>query len=242
MIRPYREELKFVVHQSVKTLLIERWRRYLVKAPFTNRYAVSPILSQYYDSPYLHFYHEKLAGVGLRNKVRLRVYDMQFRAGATAFLEVKHRQNHLVKKFRQGISDFKPLYLDPANWTFDHPEEETVFRTLLERFRLRRSAQVYYQREAYQGAVEKDVRVTFDTNLIGLHPGERLTSRILRDRSRNLMADTVVILEVKATHGIPNWLREGVLSAELEQKTIPKYITAVEALRLVELNGGGVYA
>jgi hypothetical protein len=211
MIRPYREELKFVVHQSVKTLLIERWRRYLVKAPFTNRYAVSPILSQYYDSPYLHFYHEKLAGVGLRNKVRLRVYDMQFRAGATAFLEVKHRQNHLVKKFRQGISDFKPLYLDPANWTFDHPEEETVFRTLLERFRLRRSAQ-------------------------------RLTSRILRDRSRNLMADTVVILEVKATHGIPNWLREGVLSAELEQKTIPKYITAVEALRLVELNGGGVYA
>ena len=56
------------------------------------------------------------------------------------------------------------------------------------------------------------------------------------------MPDTVEILEVKATHGIPNWLQEGVLTAELQAATIPKYITAVEQLGLPENDPTGVFA
>jgi hypothetical protein len=242
MIKPHRRELKFVVHHSAKELILERWRRYLVKAPFTNQYAVTPILSQYYDSPDLCFYREKLDGVGVRNKVRLRVYDREFRTGATAFLEIKHRDNDLVKKFRYKIEDFHPAYLDLAGWLPTRLELEGAFQMIFERHRLRPSAQVYYQREAYEGLVESDVRVTFDTNLIGLYPGERLTNRMLRDPSRQLMPDTLAILEVKSTHGIPNWLREGVLAAELQVATIPKYITAVEMLGLSKHNATGVYA
>jgi hypothetical protein len=55
------------------------------------------------------------------------------------------------------------------------------------------------------------------------------------------MADTLAILEVKATRGIPPWVHEGVMAAELQQKTIPKYVTAVEVLGLVKLTAGGVY-
>ena len=57
-----------------------------------------------------------------------------------------------------------------------------------------------------------------------------------------LMPDTLTILEVKSTKGLPHWLHEGVESAELQQRTIPKYITAVEVLGLVELSASGVYA
>ncbi|TDJ49740.1 MAG: polyphosphate polymerase domain-containing protein [Gemmatimonadetes bacterium] len=242
MIRPYRQELKFVVHHSAKTLILERWRRYLRKAPFTNRHAVTPILSQYYDSPDLAFYREKLDGVPLRNKVRLRVYDLEFRQGATAFLEIKHRDNDRVKKFRYKIPDFRESHLDLDRWLPDCVALEGAFHILFQRCRLRPSVQVYYQREAYEGVVESDVRVTFDTNLTGLYPGERLTSCLLNDRSRQLMPDTLQILEVKATHGIPNWLQEGVLAAELQAATIPKYITAVELLGLPEHNPTGVYA
>lgn len=242
-MRPYREELKFYLHYSVKALLLERWRRYLVPAPFTDAHATTPILSQYYDSPDLCFYTDKLDGIGLRNKVRLRVYDQEFRPGTTAFLEIKHRYNDRVRKFRKQIPDFHPRHLDPKHWHFfTGPQEETNFRILMERFRLRPSAQVYYQREAYEGAVERDVRVTFDTNMIGLHPGERLSRKVMLDRSRSLMPDTGVILEVKASYGLPHWLREGVVAAELEQKTIPKYITAVTALGLPQLREGGIYA
>ena len=241
-IKPFRRELKFVIHHSVKRSLLERWKRYLVRAPFTNEQCVTPILSQYYDSPDLTFYVEKLDGLPIRNKVRLRVYNQRFVAGQTAFLEIKHRANDLVRKCRYRIPDFHPGWLDCSTWEFDDPRMESAFLGLRERNRLRRSAQVYYQREAYEGAMEADVRVTFDTALVGLHPGEVLTRELLFSPARRLMPDTLTILEVKSTRGMPRWLHEGVEAAELQQRTIPKYITAVEVLGLVELSLSGVYA
>ena len=242
-MRPFRNELKFSLHYSVREMLLARWQRYLVKGSFTNGHAVTTILSQYYDSPDLTFYHEKLEGIGLRNKVRLRAYDTAFRAGATVFLEIKRRINDRVRKDRYKIPAFDPTrHLDPANWTFDDPEMERAFLSLNERHRLRASAQTYYQREVYQGAVESDVRVTFDSNLIGLHPNEKLSTGILRDPSRSLMPDTLVILEVKATHGIPRWVHDGIVAGELQQRPIPKYVTAVEGLRMHHVSRSGVYA
>ncbi|MCZ6683562.1 MAG: hypothetical protein O7B26_10280, partial [Planctomycetota bacterium] len=94
----------------------------------------------------------------------------------------------------------------------------------------------------YEGAYERDVRVTFDTCVVGLHPGEVLTRDSLFDRSRRLLPETLVILEVKTTRGIPGWVHDGVVVAELQQQTIPKYISAVEVLDLIELTASGVYA
>ncbi len=242
-IRPFRNELKFNLHHSAREMLLARWHRYLVKGAFTNRHAVTTILSQYYDSPDLTFYYEKLEGIGLRNKVRLRAYGTEFRAGETVFLEIKRRYNDLVRKDRYKIPAFDPEHhLDPLNWKFDDPQMESNFLTLRERHRLRASAQTYYQREVYQGAVESDVRITFDSNFIGLHPHEKLTTGILRDPSRSLIPDTLVILEVKATHGIPRWVHDGIVACELQQRPIPKYVTAVEGLRLHEVFRGGIYA
>ncbi len=241
MPRPYRSEWKFLLHHSVKRVLLERWRRYLVRAPFTDEHAVTPILSQYYDSPNLDFFHDKIEGVGIRDKLRLRTYAHAFGSGAATFLEIKQRASDLVRKHRVRIREFTPEWLDPAHWTFEDPEMEAAFQSLYERYRLRPSAQTYYQREAYEAAVESDLRVTFDSVLRGLHPGERLTRELLYDRSRSLMPDTLVILEVKATAGIPGWVHDGVVAAELQRQTIPKYVTAVEVLGLPELTPAGVY-
>jgi hypothetical protein len=241
-MRPFRQELKFLIHHSVHRMLLERWRRYLVRAPFTNRHAVTSVLSQYYDSPHLTFYHDKLAGIRLRNKVRLRTYGREFRRGQTTILEIKHRRDDRVRKLRHPLPDFDPSQLDPTRWRFEDPELRNAFLGLLERYRLRPSAQVYYQRQAYQGAVESDLRITFDTCVVGLHPGEKLTRELLFDPSRGLLPDTLAILEVKTTSGIPGWVYDGVVAGELQQQTIPKYVTAVEILGLVALNAAGVYA
>ncbi len=82
------------------------------------------------------------------------------------------------------------------------------------------------------GAVETDLRVTFDTCLTGLYAGEALTRSLLLDGSRRLMDETLVILEVKATKQIPSWVHDGIVAAELRQATIPKYVSAVEKLGL----------
>jgi len=241
-LRPFRSEWKYVVHHSVKRLLMARWQHFLVRAQFTNEHAQTPILSQYYDSPTLTFYHEKHAGIAFRNKVRLRVYGKGYEAGMTAFLEIKHRAFNQVRKYRELIPDFGPHHLDPATWRFKEPAMTSAFMTLVERNRLRPSAQVYYQREAWEGAVEPDVRITWDSCLVGLHPGERLDRDLLFDPSRRMMAETLSILEIKSTVGMPPWVHAGIVAAELRQQTVPKYITAVEVLRLPDLYASGIHA
>ena len=62
-----------------------------------NQYGASSILSQYYDSPDLLFYREKLDGVARRVKLRIRTYGLQFKPGSTTFLEIKLRTNDRVR-------------------------------------------------------------------------------------------------------------------------------------------------
>ena len=236
-----RQELKFVIHSSVRQMLLERWSLHLVRAAFTDSHARMPVLSQYYDSPTLSFCTEKRDGVPIRNKVRLRTYATDFDSGKAAFLELKHRHFVGVRKYRQRIAHMSSAHLCPSRWTFDEPEVRARFSYLVETYHLRASAQTYFQREAYQASQGGGLRVTLDSNLVGLHPGERLTSRLLMDRRRSLMADTLFILEIKSNAVLPRWVHDGIVAFELEQKTIPKYVTAVNVLELGELTGSGVY-
>ncbi len=236
-----RQELKFVIHHSVRRMLLERWSPHLVRAPYTDRLARSHVLSQYYDSPTLSFSREKHDGIPIRNKVRLRTYATDFDSGKAAFLEIKHRRFNGVHKHRQRITNVSPADLSPSSWTFDDPEMGAKFGSLVERYHLRASAQTYYQREAYEAPQESGIRVTLDSNLVGLHPGERLTSNLLMDRQRSLMPQTQFVLEVKSNNELPRWVHDGIVACELEQKTIPKYVTAVDVLKLGELTGSGVY-
>ena len=237
-----RDEFKYVVSHEVRESILERWRRHLRRDPHTNEDAVTPILSQYYDSPNLLFYEEKMDGVGsLRSKVRLRTYGTEFRSGQATFLEIKQRLWDRVRKVRQRVNEFALADLNPERWRFDSREDESAFRVLQLRYRLRPSAQVWYLREAYECTVESDVRVTFDSCLTSLFPGERLTRNHLSDPSRRCMRDDQFIFEVKATNGVPPWVVEGVKLGEMRQVPVPKYVMAVERLQLHKTTPSGVY-
>ncbi|HXV63082.1 MAG TPA: polyphosphate polymerase domain-containing protein [Vicinamibacteria bacterium] len=241
MARPLRNELKFLVTYQAREALLARWSRHLSKDPHTNGHGTMPILSQYYDSPNLRFYEEKLDGVAFRNKVRVRTYGTHFGNGSATFLEIKQRIGDRVRKIRQEMRDFRYRDLDPDNWRFDDPAAEDAFRFLHFRYRLRRSAQVWYLREAYLGTVESQVRVTFDHSLTALYPGELLSRDLISAPSRRCLGDTLFVLEVKTTNGIPHWVTEGAVATELRQVPVPKYVLAVEKLQLTETAPSGVY-
>lgn len=240
-MRPFREELKFVIGHETKTRLLNRWRRHLVKDPYTNDDAVTPVLSQYFDSPSMCFFEEKLDGLGFRNKVRLRTYDYRFHDGSLAFLEIKQKLGTKVRKIRYRL-DFETSWLDPQSWHVTESGTADAFCILRERHQLRMSAQVFYLREAYQSVVEPDVRVTFDTCVRALHPGQQLSREVLFDGVGSVLADTLVILEVKHTSAMPHWVTQSALAVGLTQQTVPKYVMAVSKLGLQRNILGGVYA
>jgi hypothetical protein len=210
--------------------LLERWRRHLVKDRYMKHDSGTPILSLYYDTPELTFYNEKVDGVAFRNKVRLRTYGTQFRPGQATFIEIKQRHGDYIRKIRQKVENYCDCHLNPRHWTFDTPESQSAFGVLLERHRLLPCVQVWYQREVYESVVEPGVRVSFDSCLTGLFPGEQLTADHIFDPRTKLMPETRVVLEVKSNNGTPRWAEEGARLVELVQIPVPKYVMAVEKL------------
>ncbi len=233
-----RLERKYRLRHAAREYLLAYWRPYLVRAPYTNHDGVYPILSQYFDSPALTFYHEKHAGIGLRRKVRLRAYGYRFTEGGTCFLEIKRRTHEAVGKLRVPLPGFERRFLSPAGWRALALPALDPFCALAETHLLRPSAQVLYLREAYEGIIDPGLRITFDSALTGFHPGEEVTREVLYDRSRALLPETETILEVKNGGALPAWVRRGIEWTEITQEPIPKYVLAVDALNLVALKTG----
>ena len=55
------------------------------------------VRSVYFDNPYLDAYYEKLDGIKVRKKLRIRVYN-EFSEDSLAFLEIKRKQDQFVFK------------------------------------------------------------------------------------------------------------------------------------------------
>jgi hypothetical protein len=235
MKRPTRDELKYVISTRTWERLMANWGRYLIKDPYTDRDGCTPILSQYYDSPLFDFYHEKMDGIGHRNKLRIRTYGTSFEIGKPVFFEIKQRVYHRIRKIRSKPQPFEATTLNPDSWGFDDSADSHAFLGLRERYQLKPTAQVWYIRQAFQGIVEKDVRITLDSQLAGLYPGEELNSEFLGFRERNLLGDGVAILEIKATGKIPSWVKREVVRFGLQAQPVPKYVMAMDRLGLEDL-------
>lgn len=233
-MRPPRNEYKYLISIQQKNFLMEYWNTYLQKDSHSMDVGKTPILSLYYDSPGLDFYHEKLDGIKDRNKIRLRVYDYGFKEGSTCFLEIKQRFSDKVRKIRVFEENFRFELFDLKNWVFKKEIEDQYFNTLIETYHPKPTAQVFYIRNAFQALAEEDVRITFDTSLMGLHPDQDMSIDLISDPAYQLMPENYCILEIKNnSNSIPPWVFDGIHEAGLIQRSIPKYITAVEKLGIV---------
>ena len=240
-MRPPRNEYKYLISNKAKDVLISLWNKHLIKDPYTDKDAKTPILSLYYDTPDLLFYNEKLDGIMTRNKIRLRVYDYSFKNDIPCFLEIKQRFGDKVRKVRVYRDKLDQSLLDLDNWSFEKKIENDYFGELCSRYKLRPVAQVFYIRDAYQATVETDVRVTFDSSLMGFRPDEVISRDLIESNTHSLMSDEMCILEIKNnSHHLPRWLLDGIIKLGLVQRSIPKYITAVEKLGInnITLNSG----
>lgn len=234
---PFRNELKFLVDHRYYTGLRERWAQHLIKDPHLKGRAQSPVLSLYYDTPDLRFYRERRDGEWFRNKLRLRTYSTRFRVGATVAFEIKQRLGQRIRKIRQ-LSRLPVGFENPEAWSFQEPETSSAFQALLHSSSLTPSIQIFYLREAYDGLLDRSVRVTFDSCLAGLLPREKVTDRLLWSASRRLVPETCWIMEFKCDDDPPTWFLDTVRELGLEQRSISKYALGVEKLETYLLERG----
>ena len=225
-----RLELKYLVDLDTRVAMQRVLGARLVPGEFVGRSGAYPVLSLYYDGESLPLYLEKLAGIERRMKVRLRTYAWSFADGSPWFLEAKHKEGSAIAKRRLELARGALDPLRPASWDALGPEA-APFLHARENLPLEPTASVWYQREVWV-APAGDLRVTWDTSIRALFPGESMTHARLYDPTRAVIDDSWAVLEIKARQTVPVWLGALVRSAEIVSESVSKYVRAVDTLGL----------
>lgn len=233
----HRYELKFLIRAAEKNRLLFHLAEGLDPDPWgeAGLYRVS---SQYFDSPARRAYWEKLDGVPFRRKFRIRYYGDDLES-TTPFFEIKHRWDQTV--FKERI----PLKGESLEELFDNPQavcslhehvpelssgEQRTLEAILQaasKNRLEGANIISYHREAWVGRVDHRLRVTFD-HLCRAHPPGQPTTP-LGNTGAPLLADDMIVLEVKFNSRLPVWVRDALCLEEIRPIRFSKYVEGVFA-------------
>ena len=231
-----RSELKYFLTPEMATDVLDFARAHVQHDEYTLempnfRYTIR---SLYYDSPRLDFYWEKIDGLKVRRKLRIRCYNT-LTEKSVAFLEIKRRYGSAVVKEREKYSynEVVKLMSSPANVWLSYEQSNNGSLVLgkwldnILRWDLEPTILIAYEREAYVGRYEdgNQVRLTIDVDVRG-----RLTEsvdQLYAEDNYTPLTKNLVILELKYDHYMPRWMRGLIQEMNLQQRAISKYCMGI---------------
>jgi hypothetical protein len=229
-----RFELKYIVSHDRVAPFVDALSPYLVDDRNVAGERGYPVYSVYWDSEDWTLFWEKIEGLKNRRKLRVRRYA----DGKHGFIEIKHRMDRTLQKRRSRLP------LTTIYETF-RGEEDVAWRPeaegddgqgtdpvvaeatyLRERYRLRPRMAVSYQRRAFFGKYDPDLRITFDTRL--QYDPHALDIAEPFETGRYIVDPRVVIMEVKFSERAPVWLCNLLSSFDFKMTRLSKYCSAVD--------------
>lgn len=220
-----RYECKYFVSHARADRIREELKPFLELDPHSARVEDHryPVYSLYFDSPGFRLYQDTVEGARNRFKLRLRYYDAEGKG--PIFCEVKKRNDQIVRKARDPLSDELRASLFDPKQDLAHTE----FHEYCRRLGARPSMQIRYLREAWECRGHTPVRVTFDTKLRYALP---VPGKIMEQRGDWTRTPREgVILELKFTERRPPWLAGLIQRFQLDKQSIPKYVMSVDAAK-----------
>jgi hypothetical protein len=221
-----RKELKFTLPradvQKLRRLLEANGRRQVHNEP------ISTVNSVYFDDVRLSTCRANLDGLGRRNKVRLRWYDLP-RPGHEFFFEIKWRDNRVTGKHRLHVRSGEPIgrmsYLTIlAALSASLPEEH---QATLARY-CEPTVLVRYQREHFTSA-DGALRATIDYNVAYFDQ----TGKSFISTSFGQPHDGLVVLEGKMPPGRESDLARLLHPFGARLGRCSKYVNGCQMLGLV---------
>lgn len=216
--KKYRQEIKFLLSPVQTTLLEQRIRSVMAADDHSNADGCYYIRSIYFDTCSDKAYCEKQSGVGVREKFRIRFYDM---SSDTIHLERKEKRENLIYKEMFPISKATVDQLMNGDYegllSCEHPLAAHVY-AMSQAELLKPVVIVDYTRRAYTYPVG-NVRITFDSNLqAGRLGGDIWSQGILSD-----VLEGYTILEVKFNKYLPEHIRQLICSVPGTKMALSKY-------------------
>lgn len=194
------------------------------------------VRSIYYDSPQFSCYTEKLNGLQIRNKYRIRGYDKQSNESVT-FLEIKHKNTNCISKkraplyYKNVIKSLNSGCVDNYVLSFsgNGAEKKDAQKFLYYYYmkNLRPAVLVIYDREAFVGKFDSSLRLTFDKNLRSvIYPD--LDQLYNEDKAKPTMINNF-IFEVKFFGTLPMWIKSLISNYDLNRRALSKYTMTLDS-------------
>lgn len=217
-----REEKKFLIIETELRKKSHFLHQFLTEDPHNgvNGY---PIRSLYFDTLNDDDFRDKMDGVEIRRKIRLRCYDPE---GNFAMLEMKQKQGAMQRKRSLKLSREAAERLIACDYTPLLERKEAFAREcygLMQYQCYRPKTIVEYRRKAFI-AKENRIRITFDSNITATEScfdlfSSRLNMNPVMDRSLS-------VLEVKFDGFLLSYIREMLNSIDKSELSVSKYCLA----------------
>ncbi|MBB5173780.1 polyphosphate polymerase domain-containing protein [Texcoconibacillus texcoconensis] len=224
-----RRELKYLIPFDTYQAIVEDMKPYMRYDRFGDGFGRYNIVSLYFDSPDYTIYYETRNKLNFRQKLRLRVYDNATQE-STAFFEVKQKFNNVVNK-RRTMLPLKDAYeYVQSNKIKEHynlsnkqiMNEVDHFKNL---YHLHPEVVVSYDRQAFHGVDDADLRVTFDYNLRCRNDDLFIENG---PHGNHFVDQNLVVMEVKVNDSVPLWLTRLLSNYKCEKRGVSKYCTSVD--------------
>lgn len=205
------------------------------------------VTSVYFDSPGLDFYWEKVNGISIRKKLRLRYYGDPLPDTSVVdrpcYLELKHRVKDSVLKERIRLTPdgTRQILEDPQQLrnagalTAESDRQQRGTIKAIERLGTQMSCRaaniISYRREAWIGRVDDRLRVTFDYEGTVHDPTGQISAGL--PPGRKVIPDGHYVMEVKFNSAFPRWIRDIVGQQHLLPRRFSKYAAGIESLKHV---------
>lgn len=216
-----RHELKYYIHYGEYAALSRRLDFAMQRDPSGDEYNEYAVRSLYFDTANDDYLNEKINGVGMRKKYRLRIYGF---TDKVIKLERKSKYGELIAKESLTVPRDLAEQLMAGDSTglerTNVPLLQDVF-IQMKRSLLRPVVVVDYVREAYIHPAE-DVRITFDKKL---HTG--ITGLNMFDQylpTAPALDNNLIILEVKYNRVLPDHVRALLSGTNVLRSAASKYV------------------
>ena len=191
------------------------------------------VRSLYFDTEALDFYYEKMDGLKIRKKLRVRTYN-ESAINSTGFLEIKRRyvNNVLKERYKMSVQQIEELIKTPGKHNLDSNNSTNGKAALskfiynLEKQKLVPTALVVYEREPYVSNDDDSIRLTMDFNIRARM--NVLMSDLYTNSNLQTIHQDKCILEFKYDDFMPSWMRKILSQLKIKPQSISKYCSGVE--------------
>ena len=231
----YRYEFKYILNKKISDQIEKEALNFMiydghVKKELNNKYFVR---SLYFENNFSSNFYEKVDGMKIRRKYRLRTYSNFFDPKVPIFFEVKGRISERTYKKRINIKNkYLNLFLSQSqnfNLLNLYPNNEMIINFIFDSFRknLKPLILVDYKRRPYINKFGLYFRLTFDTNLLS----SKTNNLFSNDKYSSWLECKAgyTILEVKFDRSIPAWFHRIIQCYNLKRRSISKFVLGMSS-------------